>query len=46
MFGKEFELTTNTVLDSHKFEENVNHWQLVMNEPGDVNRPIEPPKEC
>ena len=45
MFGREFELTTHTALDSHRFEEDVNHWQLVMNEPGDCARPIEPPAQ-
>ena len=28
-----FEIVANTFLDSHKAEEDVNHWQLVPNVP-------------
>ena len=43
-FGKEFEVTAHTVLDSHRAETDVNHWQIVMNEPGDANMPVQAPQ--
>ncbi|XP_019912237.2 cilia- and flagella-associated protein 161 isoform X2 [Esox lucius] len=32
-FGKEYELTAHTFLDSHKAEQDVNHWLLLTTDP-------------
>lgn len=36
-FGLEYEVTTNTVLDCHKAETDVNHWVFVTKLPGDTH---------
>ena len=33
--GREFEVSSFTSLDSHKAENNTNHWKIVMNVPGE-----------
>nr|XP_033799541.1 cilia- and flagella-associated protein 161-like isoform X2 [Geotrypetes seraphini] len=48
-FGKEFEVATHTYMNSHKVEEDLNHWILVTANPSDdvhtmYDRP-EPPFE-
>ncbi|XP_030045700.1 cilia- and flagella-associated protein 161 [Microcaecilia unicolor] len=48
-FGKEFEVTAHTYLNSHKVEEDLNHWIVVTRNPSDdvhtmYDRP-EPPFE-
>ncbi|XP_067827719.1 cilia- and flagella-associated protein 161 [Heptranchias perlo] len=32
-FGREFEITTHTFLDSHRVEEDLNHWVIVTGNP-------------
>lgn len=41
VFGQEFEVTSHTVLDSHKAETDVNHWMFVSRQPDD-----QPQKQC
>ncbi|OWF53296.1 cilia- and flagella-associated protein 161-like [Mizuhopecten yessoensis] len=42
-FGhREYEISANTYLDSHKAEKDVNRWMLVMGVPGDEICPIVP----
>ncbi|GCB71170.1 cilia- and flagella-associated protein 161 [Scyliorhinus torazame] len=33
-FGREHEITTNTFYDSHRAEEDLNHWVIVTGDPG------------
>ncbi|MGH0174328.1 UNVERIFIED_CONTAM: hypothetical protein FKN15_067919 [Acipenser sinensis] len=49
LYGKEYEVTAHTYLDSHKAERDLNHWLLVTRNPGKdaptmIDRP-EPPVE-
>lgn len=43
MFGREFELSTHTFLDSHKAETDQNHWMMVMQVPGSNIQPVAEP---
>ena len=40
-FGTEREVSTHTILDSHKVEIDVNHWMLMLTVPGDDLMPIQ-----
>ncbi|KAG5274080.1 hypothetical protein AALO_G00158940 [Alosa alosa] len=33
-YGKEYEITAHTLLDSHKFEQDSNHWIFTTSDPG------------
>ena len=44
-FGREYEVSGCTQLDSHKAEEDVNHWMMQMSVPGDHTMCVTPPKE-
>ncbi|XP_051580651.1 cilia- and flagella-associated protein 161-like isoform X1 [Myxocyprinus asiaticus] len=39
-FGKEYELTAHTFLDSHKAERDVNHWLFVTGHPTNQNQSL------
>ena len=40
-FGnREYEISTHTLLDSHKAEKEPNHWMFVMGVPGDNVYPV------
>ena len=39
-FGREYELSVHTYLDSHKAEEDNNHWMLVVGVPGSSVNPV------
>jgi len=43
-FGSEFEVSCFTDLDSHKAENDTNHWLLMMEVPGDSVMPVSPPQ--
>ncbi|KAI0208180.1 cilia and flagella associated protein 161 [Lamellibrachia satsuma] len=40
-FGPEHEVSTHTILDSHKVEIDVNHWMLMLTVPGDDIMPMQ-----
>jgi hypothetical protein len=44
-FGHEKEVSIHTCLDSHKAEEDVNHWMFMMKVPGDCLMPVSEPNE-
>ena len=44
-FGKEYEVSGCTKLDTHKAEEDVNHWMMLMSVPGDHTMSVTPPKD-
>ncbi|KAM5171358.1 cilia- and flagella-associated protein 161 isoform 1-T2 [Mantella aurantiaca] len=45
LFGKECEVTAHTYLNSHKVEENENHWLIVTGDPSDaINTMFDRPK--
>lgn len=43
---REYEITTCTMLDSHRAEKEQNHWMFVMGEPGDVIYPVTEQSTC
>jgi len=45
-FGSEYEVSCFTDLDSHKAENDTNHWLLMMNVPGDPIMPVTPPQDA
>lgn len=44
-FGKEYELTAHTFLDSHKAEQDNNHWLLVTANPTNQNQCLLQPQQ-
>lgn len=43
VFGMEYEVSTFTRLDTHKAEDNANHWVITMQVPGDNSMPAARP---
>ncbi|XP_062860578.1 cilia- and flagella-associated protein 161 [Trichomycterus rosablanca] len=41
LFGKEYEVTAHTFLDSHKAERYSNHWQFVTADPGEQEQTLQ-----
>lgn len=44
-FGKEYELTAHTFLDSHKAEQDNNHWLFVTANPTNQNQSLLQPQQ-
>lgn len=44
-FGKEYELTAHTFLDSHKAEQDNNHWLFVTADPTNQNQSLLQPQQ-
>ncbi|XP_052437996.1 cilia- and flagella-associated protein 161 [Carassius gibelio] len=44
-FGKEYELSAHTFLDSHKAERDNNHWLFFMAHPANQNQSLMPPQQ-
>lgn len=45
VFGKEAEITARTLLDSHKAEQDCNHWMFMAADPGEPSAPRHHPDE-